>query len=675
MGINYVLFTLIMSFAVVMDAFSINIFARKSESKPLAPLPSPLHYSADDIDPDITQDRNQKDPSSPQTEFAVLSVGCPVEIQVGDLDLTRKAWKKRRRSGSPMLVPCSILNVDRKAMIVNNIVFLLHKFGKPLMKHEMLEQPEGFNAHHIAISFPEINQRYKSHLRASLSSHASDMGYETSSNLIQDLMTTQLQQQHGIKLWTDGKQFWIVSRISRMKGHRLAALTPLLQFIQDRGNSVMMHTGMLRIKTDERPGSFSLQPVSAALRVSQRAIDTGLVATGSSHFGTFLGIDPMGDGGFPVMKFSLNVPSDHSSKKATQPSFESLVGLQPLVIDFKDLKAGQGPFSGKVVHVSQRAGAAFIDLGVGRHLNSQSNGQKGMIRVLGMLRLDDFSQLITSTNPEDNSMNEDHEEVPTVENVINLIEYKEDDDISQIDDQEESLTDILNNINIDDFYQASQDEDGEEIEEDISHLVTFQDGKYSFHDPDSGEVIELNGLLGDDDGFVFDSDEEVDILSHLTPDQRLSKISESMNGNEGSQLRQRSVTPKVGDTVEVYVLAVSKQSRRFMLTTHKSMKMKILKQEKKSNKNIERLASKFGGNINNIKILSGNEGIGIVTAISKTGEWLYVKPQFNDLPVGIATIASELDFHSLSKGDSVQIRVDGVDETRGQLSMTVLKKN
>ena len=73
--------------------------------------------------------------------------------------------------------------------------------------------------------------------------------------------------------------------------------------------------------------------------------------------------------------------------------------------------------------------------------------------------------------------------------------------------------------------------------------------------------------------------------------------------------------------------------------------------------------------------LVGDEGEGIVKAISKTGDWLYVEPQFRGLPVGVAQLASGMTLKSLSEGDSVRIRVDGIDEARGQLALTVLENN
>jgi len=82
----------------------------------------------------------------------------------------------------------------------------------------------------------------------------------------------------------------------------------------------------------------------------------------------------------------------------------------------------------------------------------------------------------------------------------------------------------------------------------------------------------------------------------------------------------------------------------------------------------------------------GMECDGTVRAKSKTGNWYYVQPHPNDhtttnnnnndeiqLPVGVATpqetTTNDSTFHS---GDKVRIRIDGMDESRGQLALTLL---
>ena len=89
-------------------------------------------------------------------EYGALAPGTVVQVQIGDLSLARKAWKKRRRTGSPLLVPCSVLNVDRQSMVRWNLIYLLEKFGR--------SQRDG-----IAITEAELSKHYRNFLKYPLS--------------------------------------------------------------------------------------------------------------------------------------------------------------------------------------------------------------------------------------------------------------------------------------------------------------------------------------------------------------------------------------------------------------------------------------------------------------------------------------------------------------------------
>lgn len=108
------------------------------------------------LDTEPETETNHGDTKAPrQTEYGALSPGTVVQVQVGDISAGRKAWKKRRRSGSPLLVPCSVLNVDRKSMVRWNLIFLLEKFG--------VGKKDG-----ISISDTELTKRYRTFLQSSL---------------------------------------------------------------------------------------------------------------------------------------------------------------------------------------------------------------------------------------------------------------------------------------------------------------------------------------------------------------------------------------------------------------------------------------------------------------------------------------------------------------------------
>lgn len=100
---------------------------------------------------------------------------------------------------------------------------------------------------------------------------------------------------------------------------------------------------------------------------------------------------------------------------------------------------------------------------------------------------------------------------------------------------------------------------------------------------------------------------------------------------------------------------------------------KDLKKETNAIKKLDRLKKSLGGSLQTIWELKGQECTGIVKATSQTGEWCYVQPSLNGLPVGVATLAEGID-RDFSSGDTVRVRIAGVDEERGQLAMELLGK-
>lgn len=102
-----------------------------------------------------TEPEATKTTAAQKPEYGALSQGTVIQIQVGDIALARKAWKKRRRSGSPLLVPCSVLNVDRQSMVRWNMMYLLEKFGS--------SQKDG-----IEISASHMAKKYRTFLKSSL---------------------------------------------------------------------------------------------------------------------------------------------------------------------------------------------------------------------------------------------------------------------------------------------------------------------------------------------------------------------------------------------------------------------------------------------------------------------------------------------------------------------------
>ena len=267
-----------------------------------------------------------------------------------------------------------------------------------------------------------------------------------------------------------------------------------------------------------------------------------------------------------------------------------------------------------MVAVSPRAGAAFVDIGVGRERSKRLGG--GTTRVLGMLRFEDYPPSSASGA----AIDEDGEESMTIEDLA-----------------------------IEDF-EAEWDEASKmSVEEEME---------------DDGEAF------GDDDDFAG-----------LSPEERLREIGLMLDEEEASSgpAPGGSSSLRPGDFVDVYIKAISRQSGRFMVTgdpSIKGKKAKDVKMEKMAQKRMDKLAKSLGGEDGLTDLLSsvGLEFTGVVKATSKSnaGACYYVQPVDSDLPVGIASCDGQEDAKSLSPGDEVQIRLEGVDESRGQIAFTVL---
>ena len=116
-------------------------------------------------------------------------------------------------------------------------------------------------------------------------------------------------------------------------------------------------------------------------------------------------------------------------------------------------------------------------------------------------------------------------------------------------------------------------------------------------------------------------------------------------------------------------------------------KAKDMKLERTAEKRMSKLADRMGGGdgLGFILGLVGTECDGVIKARSKTGDWYYVQPMLDgdgsQLPVGVAVPSVVVEggeegtdeLRSLESGDTVRVRLEGIDEVRGQLAMTLLR--
>lgn len=616
-------------------------------------------------------DISEKNTSITSPETASISPGQVLTIRIGDTSLARKAWKKRRRTGSPMLVPATILSMNREMMVKMNILNLVNRFGKPL----------DYDSHNgVGLSVGSLVKLHKYRLGGELIDHATALGYKTIVECLQDIIDDGMFREYGIKLTRLGKkrELFLSSSLSLRLARETSLKAEFVQFQPDAENiERMVHTGTTfqvdqKSKYQTVTDPSIIRPLSAAVRISQADADSGRFQTGMECNAFVHNYDSQGDNGSPLITCAIDPSKSQIRDQMKRRSYvkrqedakmkreEEMKMLRKTGhINLTDLKVGDGPFEATVVRISTHSSAAFVDLGVKRRKGKQYGG--GTAQVLGMLRFDDIfdnSNMVETSNEEDAII-----EASLMEN---LDEINKDDN-----DGEMTINDLFMNG------------DEREIEEDISHLISIDaDGNLLSLDPESGDSTVLGSINSDDDLIDSESDDDINMFEGLTPQDRLRAIGDMFLSDEKLQnkpLRHSKDAMidcelKQGDKVNVYIRSVSKQSGRFMVTLDpgiKNRKLRHIKQAQESEKRLMRLASKFGGEngLKKIECAIGKEMEGIVKARSKTGDWYYVNPNNDAFPVGVAKSDGSTNYE---QGQRVKIRLDGIDEFRGQIALSIL---
>jgi hypothetical protein len=704
----------------------------------------------------ITGQKTTSQSSQVKVQYAAMEPGTVLQIQVGDMARARKAWKKRRRSDSPLLVPCSVLHVDRFATLRWNCIYLLEKFGS------------SFDGSGIQISLSELSMRHRTHLKSSLLHHALDLGFASSHELLEALFHKQVQDAYGVRLVTrssqiveaisDGgdedvlkdnadatpPQLWLETPLSRARAQSRSAKAAVLQFCEPPETAdILQHTGYARIKRDPKmvvdsstqsSNMYQLQPLSVALRVGSEDLDH-LVSNGSRHAAVVFDYDVQGDAGVaPLLTLSLNPQRNQVRERLKQkqklqrfggPNMGPNGTFEEGIRWFHNLKVGEGPYSGKVLRLIK--GGALVDCGIRRH-RRQRNGADvedprtanldHSLPVFGFLRFKDA--VLSDENPESNQASsavdleddEDDEDWNSVFTISDLDAFEDEDE-----DDEEHESDEIDESSVENFMNDDNDleeeEDAEEKDvdgevlaafnlenddmfeegEDITHLFELRDdGTLEYTDPETGVTQIISDVTiddrheDDDDEINHDSDDSEDDgplhLSSIDSGERTFKSPTYLLSS--SSFNYKTQTLHIGDRIDVYVKLVSKQSSQLLLSMDSSIrgrKAKDLKKESEVSRKLSRLVKQLGG-YKQIRILKGVVCQGVIQATSNTGrgEWFYVQPEEMasqaKLPVGIATVleTSIIRGKELNVGDTVQIQINGIDEDRGQLAMTILDK-
>ncbi len=664
---------LVLASAIISSAFvpfSNNIpkIASSSISKEQNLLSTTLSVAA--ADSDIASEASDLVPTA---ESASILPGQILSIRIGDTSNPRKAWKKRRRSGSPILVPCTIMGMNRGTMVKWNLMNLLHRFGKP-------EQNNSHNG--VVLSVGAIVKLYKHRLGGDLLQHANALGYRTIVEFLRATCDDTLARDNGVQLTRIGENRELVlsSSLSLRLARESAYKAEFVQFqpsVQDKEH--MVHVGTtFQLAKEEKYTTITdpdvVRSLSATVRISHADAEAGRFSEGMECNAFVHSYDPMGDNGWPLIVCAIDPPREQIRDQMKRRSYvkrqmtvqekrmekNAGFGGTGSSRDLNSLKVGDGPFTATVVKVSPRSGAAFVDLGVSRKKGKKAGG--GTVKVVGMLRFDDIAE----------HMSEDDTSAEAALIEASILEGSDDEDD---DEMEEEMT-------IEDLFM---DDDGQEFEEDVSDVYSMdEDGNVSMVDPATGEKKIIGSVDSDDLDNDDDDDDDENMFAGMSPEERLRAIGEMLDveepkseqaSNKKTQIANAENQLKQGDKVDVYIRSVFPQSGRFMVTldsTIKGKKMKDMKREKEANKRLEKLASKMGGEegLENILSSVGLQIEGVVKAKSKTGDWYYVQPEVDGFPVGVAQSTIE---QTLKPGDKAMVRVDGIDEKRGQLALTIME--
>lgn len=521
--------------------------------------------------------------SSSRSHIVALRRGCVVKIIVGSN--SRKAWKKRRRSGSPLLIACSIQGIDELSAIRCNIMHILHN-----------------SRANVKLLASQYRKTFGEPLR-----HGNFGG---TVELLQQVLKNPKYKVHVVQ--KNGK--WYVESYR----HR-PELSPMLEF-----NDEYLHTGLLA----------DGESVSAALRISSTET---VPEPGTEMFAIVWDFEPEGDAGFPLVTLSLTPPVNQQRSPVTKE---------------KALPIGHR-LRGVVSKLTR--GGVFVEC-----LPSQQ--RKTPMR--GILKYRDAR--LPAEPSEYYEMKEGNDDSKRAGTIDDLFESNNEDEEDEDDDEEQDLSALFDNV---------EDED----EEDITDMFQQnEDGSLSFTNPETG-LVETIEMLDEDDEGEDDEEEEIEESDDAEEFSLAETFDESSAAEDNSKpavmTRYRNVRVNIGDQVDVFVKSHSPNQRQLFLTmdpTVKDLPKKARRQLDNVSKRTERLAKRLGG-YTAIRKLRGMECEGVVKATSNMGDRrLYIQPN-EDLPVGVATCAAEL-LDDLQQGDSVKVRLDGLDEQRGQLAMHVLER-
>jgi hypothetical protein len=329
-------------------------------------------------------------------EIALLLPGQTLRIQIGDVSSSRKAWKKRRRNSSPILIPCSILGMNREWMVRWNVMTLLHQVGE--------ESPAADGA--VAISAGKLGRAYKKRLGGDLQAHADALGYDSVESLLQALFDERVQAEYGVSTFVEPNHgnLMLMTGLTRRQARSFSSSAGMVQFRVAEENEKMIHTGLASVRLSSSIGrmpKFSQEVLGAALRVSPYDEAAEKYQQGDELNAFVYSYEVAGDNESPLLVLTADDPRGKGIALGGTGTFGSSTRVfkrrntkggnfqhDTYERELSYLSAGEGPISATVVAVSSHSNAVFVDCGVGRKRGKRYGG--GTTKVLGMLRLEDI---------------------------------------------------------------------------------------------------------------------------------------------------------------------------------------------------------------------------------------------------------------------------------------------
>jgi hypothetical protein len=629
-------------------------------------------------------DYEQQERASSDYRIVALRRGSVVKIVVGENN--RKAWKKRRRSSSPLLVGCTIVSMDPLAAVRSNVLALLRS--------------------HSRVNLNLLLSRYRTKFGEPISPAAvfgADHDDTDDTNVSMERLFQQLFKNPKYKVNVVKKNdIWYLESY-KYRQQSDSSVTPTLEFTDD-----WRHTGTLAGGT----------PVSAALRVTGNGSsdeddsNNGLPEAGTEVYAVVWDFEPEGDAGFPLLTLSLNPPPETSSRNNPTSNNSSNKAITDGGTE-KALSIGQ-PLRGVVRKTARKGVVVECMLGSGTNKNKRLPSQEAAtMRGVLLYRDARFPAAVEGEVGQGDDQQTRYKLKPQKRN--SKYDDDEEDDDEDDNGKEGTIEDLFRMEDDDDEddedYDDEDDDDGEindlfrlrenESEEDITDLFTQnEDGSMTFTNPETGlvETIPAMRELDDDDDDVDLPSNDYKPIDDANFNYSLKKATATANNGSTADTSDKKKTASptmprynyvrvnVGDQVDVFVKSFSPGDRRLFLTMDPTIKSQPKKQRRQLdnvNKRTERLIQRLGG-MKAIRSLRGTECDGVVKATSNMGDRsrLYIQPMNNDddddktrnLPVGVATCPDPDLMDLLQQGDSVRVRLEGLDEQRGQLAMVVLER-